>query len=340
MQTNNFYPFLNSEYTPKAIINLNALNHNAKVIQTAVNQPICGVIKSNAYGHGLVKSAFAIKNYCSFFAVCSLSEGIELRLAGITKPILCLLPINNILRANYYKITPTVHSVNYFKKVNAICKTAKISLGVHIAVNTGMNRLGLNNLSELSYCLNNQEWVKVQGLFSHFYNAKSLQDCTLQYNKFLPFVSYAKGKNNKIIAHISSSASVSLTNKFNLDMVRIGLLMYGYNAINGTFRLKKAMKVVAPTICKRHFLKGDNLLYGNYKMQQSKRVLICAYGYANGFRSPLNSQFNNSCMNVSALSKNLLFTNAQKLAKELNTNEYDILTRFGNGCEKIYKGSF
>ena len=89
----NFNRFKKLDYIPFAYINLNAIKSNARLIKSNTNALVCAVVKSNAYGHGLVESAWVINNYCDYFAVCDLYEGIKLRISGIEKPIICLTPI-------------------------------------------------------------------------------------------------------------------------------------------------------------------------------------------------------------------------------------------------------
>lgn len=328
------------DFQPLAKISISALKHNAKIVKNNTRSLVCAVVKGDAYGHGLVECVRVFYPYCDYFAVCSLDEGVALRIAGIDKPILCLLPIKNLSRAITYDITVCINSVDYFLSANEFCKQRGVFLNAQIAVNTGMNRLGIDGLNQLKFCLFNANNIKITGVYSHFYNVKNKKHLLNQYQKFLPFYYFAKSFNSDIICHISASGAFSLGEQFHFDMVRVGIVMYGYNAINGTFKLKKAMKVVAPQLQERIVHKGDNLLYGNYKITKEKRVALYAYGYLNGFRRHNAGLLNNNCMNICAserIKKDILIMqSAATLAKALNTIEYEILTSFGNNCKRVY----
>ncbi len=336
----NFNQFEKLDYIPFVHVNLGAITNNIKIIKQNTSALICAVVKSNAYGHGLVESAWAVNSYCDYFAVCELYEAIKLRISGIDKPIICLVPIKDITRASLYDITVCVHSLQYFKRLKAFCLKNQLYINVHIAVNTGMNRLGIDTLDELDYCLKISEFIKITGVYSHFFNVSSKVDTQKQFLHFLPFIERAKQVNEQIVTHISASGGFILNQKYHLDMVRIGLMLYGYSPIKTNLKLTKAMTVFAPLIQKRKLLSGQNLLYGDYKLNKDLQVGIYAYGYANGERRAIHTQINNSCMNICANSKNqkiiTIMKNASVLARRFNTIEYQILTLFGNNCKRIY----
>jgi len=327
------------EYAPVAIIDLSAIKSNVKQIKCKLKSRFCAVVKGDAYGHGLVECSRAIEPFCDYFAVGSLNEGVALRIAGITAPILCLLPVKNIARAVEYGIQFAVHSKEYLKQVDYICSSLGVSASVHIAVNSGMNRLGIDSLSELESAFN-QKSLKIEGVFSHLYNPSNKLDREAQLKRFLPFCEFAKQKNVNIITHLASSSILALEEKYALDMVRVGLAIYGYNAINAHFRLKPAMKIVAPVLNERSLNKGDSLLYGSYKVKNKEEVCICAYGYINGKRAGLNSGRNNACMNLCAINGagdyKVIMDDAFACANRINGITYEVLTAMGNNCKRVY----
>ena len=331
---------MQSTLKPRAFIDLNAVKNNAKKVKSACkNAKLCAVVKSNAYGHGACEVANAIDKYCDYFAVATVSEGIALRFAGIVKPILCLLPDSDFLRASYYRLTLTVQSESDAQMLADFCLKSKSRIKFHLAVNSGMNRLGISTFSELLNIFNiiENSGADLDGVYSHFYNAKSDRTLQKQFKFFLPFVSAVKQKYKNAIAHISSSGALCKSDKYNLDMVRVGLLIYGYKPVNGTFSLKKAMIVKADCINKRQLKRGQNLLYGNYKVKRNTTAFILPYGYFNGLRTGLDGQLNNSCMNLCAVKKNgVIVSDAATTARRAKTNCYNVLTAFGNGCKRIY----
>ena len=328
-----------NEYQPLAVIDLNAIKNNARLIKTRVKGKFCAVVKADAYGHGLVECARELSPFCDYFAVASLNEGVKLRIAGIEKPIFCLLPVKNVLRAVEYDIEFTVHSLDYYREVVKNCAKIVFRPKVHIAVNTGMNRLGIDSLNELQLILAEKR-ICVCGVFSHLYNPSNKIDRLKQYEKFVPFYELAKANNSKIIGHLTASSFLGIESKFQLDMVRVGLAIYGYSAINSTFRLKPAMKIIAPALINRTLRSGDSLLYGNYKIKADERLSICAYGYQNGMRKGIKEGLNNACMNLCAVSGKgeycVIMNDAFEYANRINGIPYEVLTSFGNNCKRIY----
>ena len=327
------------EYQPLAVIDLKSIKSNAKLIKSKLKGKFCAVVKGDAYGHGLVECARVLNPICDYFAVASLSEGVALRIAGICKPILCLLPIKNILRAVEYDIEFTVHSLDYCRELAKNCEKLGLVASVHVAVNSGMNRLGIDNLNELQLILAEKR-ICVCGVFSHLFNPSNKIERLKQYEKFIPFYELAKANNSKIIGHLAASSFHGIESQFQLDMVRVGLAIYGYNAINAHLRLKPAMKVIAPALLFRQLKSGDSLLYGNYKIKENETLSICAYGYQNGMRKGLKEGLNNACMNLCAVSGQqeycVVMSDAFEYANRVNSIPYEVLTAFGNNCKRVY----
>jgi alanine racemase len=277
--------------------------------------------------------------FCDYFAVASLNEGVKLRIAGIEKPILCLLPVKNVLRAVEYNIEFAVHSLAYCREIINCCEALGVTARVHVAVNTGMNRLGIDNLNELQLILAEKR-ICVCGVFSHLYNPSNKIDRLKQYEKFIPFYELVKANNSKIIGHLAASSFLGIESQFQLDMVRVGLAIYGYNAINSAFRLKPAMKIITPALLNRQLNSGDSLLYGNYKIKENQTLSICAYGYQNGMRKGIKEGLNNACMNLCAVSGEaeyfVIMNDAFEYANRVNSIPYEVLTAFGNNCKRVY----
>ena len=328
-----------NDFQPVALINLKAVENNAKAVKDYVKTSVCAVVKSDAYGHGLVECARALSGVADRFAVCSLEEAITLKQVGITAPILCLLPVKNVLKAIEYGVEFTIHTQKYLEQVNATALSVNNFAKVHIAINTGMNRLGFDCENQLKL-LPTLKNLQICGVFSHFYNGANNLDCERQLAKFYPFVKKVKGLYPHAIAHIASSGSIHLGNRAFFDMIRVGIAIYGYDSGRTNLKLTPAMKVIAPSVQKRMVKKGENLLYGNYKMKSDERINVCAYGYANGFRTIGNDFFNNACMNLCAIGGQEdyveIMSDAQLTANRLNTIEYDVLTKFGLNCKRIY----
>jgi alanine racemase len=205
-----------------------------------------------------------------------------------------------------------------------------------------MNRLGIDHIKQLNKILRltKNSSITVEGIFSHFFTTER-QICKRQYERFLPFVMLAKNFYPKIISHISSSGGVAYP-EYNLDMVRVGILMYGYSP-NAQNRLPvlPCLKIYARKLCDRHLKKRENLLYGNYNLQTCANISIIKYGYADGGDRSKDKDYNNRCMDLSAVKKckkyKLVLDNAEKLAKRLGTISYDVLVKYTARCRYRYE---
>lgn len=329
-----------------AIINLVNLKHNAKKIKDKLSSSkLCAVVKADAYGHGASHVANALYNIADSFAVALVEEGIELKQSGINKDILVLIPPFNgeIERAVSYGLTLTVENSRQVALIENACKRCNKKCKAHIKFNSGMNRLGVDSLQQLEklldYC-SNLRWVEIEGLFSHY--ACPQDNCAFERatKQFLLANDLVKGYNKNIICHASASGGFLKGAYF--DMVRIGIMLYGYLPFESDFNLKPVMKVYSPVVKERKIEKGQNFLYGNQVAESSFSASLIRYGYADGLnRAPVFGQANNRCMDLTMVKDAKakfypVMTNALKLAKEYGTIPYEILTKVGIRANKIY----
>ena len=336
---------------PKAVINLSAIRQNAvKIKKCLYSAKFCAVVKSDAYGHGLARVADAVSDIADYFAVSSLSEAACLRLCGIQKPVLCLLPVSDVFSACINDVSICVSCHNDFLKIESAAKEKNVYPKLHFAINTGMNRLGYDNVQILKNdaisSLSNG--FTVQGVFSHFYNSADETSVKKQYERFLPFFNVIKSLNANAVSHISASGGF-LYGKYNLDMVRIGLLMYGYKPFNAQFGVKPAMKITANKLLERDIKKGENLLYGDYVLPCNEKADIYNYGYSNGLLRIKNG-LNNCCMGLSSaksqiqadesISERVIFENAQEVANANSIGIYQAMIFAGSMLAKKYEGIF
>ncbi len=326
-----------------AKVNLSKLKNNLLLVKNNVKKTkICGVVKSNAYGHGIVEVSKTIEPIVDFFAVSFLEEALVLRYCGINKPILILMPVSNkeLKVCSRYNISVTITKLSQIKFILKY----KFKMNCHIAVNSGMNRLGIDKISTLKniIALTKNSLVNIEGIFSHF-RESTYKSCKEQFDKFIKFSNLLKKHKKGVISHISSSGSAILYPQFNLDMVRIGILMYGYSpSTKIKLKVKPCLKIYAKNLQTRKLAKGKNLLYGNYNLQSYKKISIIKYGYADG-ATRSSGEFNNRCMDMSATSKHkkyvLVLDNAEKLAKQNDTIPYEILVSYTKRCNYVYENN-
>lgn len=332
----------------KAYIDLRVLEQNALKIKKCLPKGVSfnAVVKANAYGHGLVEVANALYRIADSFSVALVEEGVKLRLAGIKKEILILIPPleEELELAIENEFTISVDSVKKLEQVFFACERLKKGVSVHIKVNTGMNRLGLE-IKELkkAFEIAKNSLVKIDGIFSHLACPEREKQTKSQVNKFLLAKSVAKSYNNKIRAHLSASGG--FLKGYYFDMVRIGILLYGYTPFeNGVVKVKPIMKVYSPIIAKRKVEKGEQLLYGDKKLKESASVTLVRVGYADGFLRKENERlFNNRCMDLSAYKSvkkrgeyAVVLDNANDLALATKTISYEVLTKCAIRAQKIY----
>ena len=291
-----------------AEINLKNLKSNAKKIKSLLNKNVkfCAVVKADAYGHGAVKCANAIYNIVDCFAVAILEEGVALRLSGINKDILILNPVfkSDLERAVRLNFTLSVDQLSQIKQIEKESQKQKRKAKVHLIYNTGMNRNGIDTLEELSFLaeyITNSKWLVLDGLYSHFFSTDRKKLLKRSLNKFLLAIKVVKGYNIKATCHISASGG--FLQGIELDMVRIGILLYGYTPYKTKkISVKPVMKIFAPVMRNRTLFRGDYIMYGTNKVYKKKKITIVRVGYADGFfRKKTSLLLNNRCMDLTAV---------------------------------------
>ncbi len=334
-----------------ATINLRTLTQNARNVKSLLNpnQRLFAVVKADAYGHGATMVANAIYQIVDGYCVALVEEGEELRRCGIDKPILCFFaPITeeDVCRALENRLILTVTDVAEIVKINEIAKRLKTVAFFHVKVDTGMNRQGVNDFGEfekLCEKARNLSNVKCCGVYSHYampQNAKRKASQTKVYEKY---VNIAKNYFGDFSRHISASGGFITGD--NYDIVRIGILLYGYSPFTqNKVKVEPIMEVFAPIIKSSTVKKGEGLLYGKYTIDKNEKVSLVRFGYADGLpRKPIERQLNNKCMDVFATNKvtkngqfQILFKNAEHLAKKYGTISYEILVNVAKRCERKY----
>lgn len=334
----------------KAVIDLKILQNNALNIKKILGNKtkFCAVVKSDAYGHGGTVIANALYNIVDCFAVALLEEGISLRLGGIDKDILLLIePFKkDIQKAVFYSLTVTVTSIKTIKRLEYECRKQNKKMKIHIKYETGMNRQGVRNINELVSILEyvkKSKYVYLDGFYSHFSNITSDKKTLKAIDKFLLANKVVKGYNINVISHISASGG--FLKGYLFDMVRIGILLYGYKPFKSNLiNVKPIMKVISPVINTITLKKGESCLYSGKPIKKPVKRSLIRFGYADGLdRACIIGQINNRCMDVSAVKTKrekrfiTVLDNAEVLARKYHTIPYEILTKVSIRAEKIYK---
>ena len=278
-----------------AVIHLDHLIHNfQKLKHIHQEKRVLAVVKADAYGHGAIACARHLEAHgCDYFAVTDMMEAIELREAGIKSPILIFGKTNpeHIDKLHDYHLTQTVDSYAYGQALNE----KKRDIDIHIILDTGMSRFGvychqvddhLKAIKDIKDILALKH-LKMKGIYTHFALADEDQDVSTkkQYDMFTQVTSALEKYGYDLgIKHCSNSASTLKYPLHQMDMVRVGIAMYGYPPVADTHDFLPVMDVYAKVIAIRDINIGDGVSYGwTYKADKAITVASIAIGYADGY---------------------------------------------------------
>ena len=271
-------------------LDIKVLKNNYDYLQKFVTSAkVVAVIKSEAYGHGLLRVAKALEN-ADAFAVACVSEGIALRRAGIMQKIVVLQgahELQDIELARSYKLTLVVHCK---RQLAGLRQNNCQGLECWIKFDTGMHRLGFHwteHKTVIPKLLNLRGLANPPVLMSHLCSADTDEAYTrMQLEKFEELCAYHEKEGLQTsIANSAATLSMPETHK---DWVRAGLGIYGVTAQNTPLehkrKLKPVMRLTAPVVAIRQFKKGDRLGYnGQYVCDKETHAAIIGAGYGDGY---------------------------------------------------------
>jgi len=291
----------------RAIIHLERLKANIAEIRKKIGTKpaICIPVKADAYGHGAVRVGIAaIKAGAKFLAVASVQEGIELREAGIVAPILLFsLPIPEELEdVVRYHITPLVPDAEFVHLVGKTAERLGEILPVHIKIDTGMGRIGCRpeTVMELVKVLKAYPALHWEGTATHLSVADSLDPedrayTQKQLDRFAEAVDRLRqGGFNPGILHAANSGAVVLHDNSYFDMVRPGLLAYGYPplpSLSEIVPVKPVMELQTHVVFVKQVHPGESISYGRiWKAAQETTIGTLPIGYADGLPRRLSGK--------------------------------------------------
>lgn len=270
----------------------NLYNNYSNIKNIIGNKKIIGVVKANAYGHGLVEISRYLQDFgIDYLAVAFVNEGIELRKAGITIPILVLVPENDasINASVDYNLDYAVENYEMIKKLSDYAKQQGKNARIHFYIDTGMGRDGIPveqafELVEKCSSLPNLEPI---GIMSHFASSDTDKDYTrLQLSKFKTLVDELKtGGFEFELCHIANSGALFTLPESYLDAVRPGLALYGYtpNGISTEYVFKPVMEIFSKVISLRKIHKGESVGYGRkFIATHDTTIATVPIGYGDG----------------------------------------------------------
>lgn len=275
-------------------INLNTLVENLNAFKAIVNPEtkIMVMVKAFSYGSGTVEIARALEfQKVDYLAVAVADEGIELRQAGIESPIVVMNPEEHSFDAMIeYRLEPNIYSRTVFHKFNMAARSsAVVQYPVHIKLETGMNRLGFSDAEELRQVAGQiqvEEILRVQSVFSHLAATdEPLHDAFTrrQYERFVKLADVVISiQKHKVIRHLLNSAGIERFPEFQLDMVRLGIGLYGVAVTKLGVR---PITHWTSTISQVKIIgKHETVGYGRKgQADQQKKIAVVPVGYADGY---------------------------------------------------------
>lgn len=289
---NNFY------WRTWAEINLDALKRNiAKIRELSQGKEIIAVVKANAYGHGDVQCAKAL-NKCGikYFAVSNLWEAQRLTSGDIDGEILifgyCDIPlIFDNLGKNYIF---TVGDTEYAEKLSALAVEKNVKIPVHIKIDTGMSRVGINTAEQLDFILS-QKGLDCRAGYTHFAVADSLDKDDIEFTDLQQKKLLDLCKKRGLKTHSQNSGGIIYHGDYEGDFVRAGIVMYGQRpdirfpvpeGITPVFSLKTVVSQL------KTIEKGVTVSYGRtFTAGRKTRLALVACGYADGFNRRLSGNW-------------------------------------------------
>ena len=285
------------------IIDLDAIRHNIRAVHERAGVPVMAIIKADAYGHGAVEIARHIDGDCAFFGVSSILEALELRQAGIEKPILILgyTPVAAFPEAIRLGIRPAIFRYEDALALSQAATALGMNAKFHIAVDTGMSRIGFQvTPEEADICAKIAALpnVEAEGLFSHLATADcaDLTRARHQAALFDRFDEMLRSRGVTIrLRHLDNSAGV-MNFHCKYELVRSGIVTYGmYPSTDvdpSVLDLRPALRWESRITHLKTLEPGREIGYGGtYTTTRPTRVATVPVGYADGYRRNLSGRF-------------------------------------------------
>lgn len=357
-------------------INMNALEHNLNHYKALLKPGVktMAMVKAFAYGSGSSEIANLLQfNRVDYLAVAYADEGISLRQAGITLPIMVMNPdLNAIDTIIAHRLEPEIYSFRIFKAFELVLKRQKIeNYPVHLKLDTGMRRLGFvaQDISELGSSLQNTSVMKVQSIFSHLAAAEDPQEDVFTQSQIELFDQLSGQIQAElkypILRHLANTSGISRWVDAQFDMVRLGIGLYGidksYKAGTSPLQTVTTLKTSVSQI--KNVLPNETIGYNRKGvLPQGGQIATVKIGYADGYLRALgnghgqmliNGQkvptIGNICMDMCMLDVSgiqvkegdevIVFNEqirVEDLAKTMQTIPYEVLTGISQRVKRIY----
>ena len=293
-----------------AEISLDNLTHNFETIRRQVGPKakLLGVVKADAYGHGAVRVAKHLERLgAGYLAVSNLDECEELRVNGITLPILMLgfTPADQAERILKNDMTQAVPNLAIAEAYSSAAVRAGGTMKVHIKLDTGMGRLGFQcddahfdaSLRDILKILT-LPGLDVEGVFTHFcVSDEAADECVeftkIQHDRFLRMIDAVETQGNFRfrLHHCCNAGGIASYPEWAWDMVRCGIILYGSGDLAEKMGMQPVMSLKTRVATIKDFAAGEPISYGRtYFTQRPSRIAVLPIGYADGLHRALSNQ--------------------------------------------------
>ncbi len=288
----------------RALIYTENLRHNIRLVRQQVGSDrlICAAIKADGYGHGAYETAVvALEEGVTHFAVATVGEGVLLRKQGIKAPLLLftLAQPEELGDIVAYDIQPFTADTDYISLLQKEAEKQQKEVQVHLHIDTGMGRIGCrpDTAVKIASYIKMQKNVSLAGVSTHFACADSKERSFTerQAERFRGVLEQLRKNNiNPGIVHASNSAAILEYPECWMDMVRPGIMLYGYypgNEQPRTLDLKPVMELRTKVVYLKRVSAGQPLSYGaTYRTKRETVVATLPVGYADGYNRLLSSK--------------------------------------------------
>lgn len=356
-------------------IDLNALRHNLAAYRQMLRPGVrvMAMVKAFSYGSGSFEIANLLQHTgIDYLAVAYTDEGAELRRAGITLPLMVMnAEISGFENLVKYNLEPEIFSFNLLEAFKEFLQQKKIErYPVHIKIDTGMHRLGFveNETEALCKILKDQSCMKIVSVFSHLAGSDSADHDGFTKQQVVKFSEAADKIEQAVgyvsLRHVANSSAIYRHPEFQMDMVRLGIGLYGIDTTGGMQHRLQPVTTLKTTVSQiKHVKKGESIGYSRIGVaQQDSQIATVRIGYADGYPRLLSNGIGkmiingnpvpvigNICMDMTML--DVTGTDAEEgdsvivfgeelsvteLAGLANTIPYEILTNISQRVKRIY----
>jgi alanine racemase len=354
-------------------VNLSALVDNVRYFRSLLpsHTLLTCMVKAYAYGAGSVEVSRALQDseLVDYLAVAVADEGVELRKAGITLPIIIMDPevaaLDLIVENN---LQPNIYSLQLLDEIIHVAEAKGLEqLPVHIKIDSGMHRLGFyrKDMSALLERLQSQKAVRVASIFSHLAGSDEAQFDTFTHEQAVYFSECAEqlsvALDYPIIKHICNTAGIERFPEYHFDMCRLGIGLYGLSFAGANLHNVCTLKTTILSI--KTVATGETIGYGRHTtLAEPRQIAVIPIGYADGFDRRFSNYggevwvrgkrcpvVGNVCMDQAMI--DITGTDAQvgdyaiifgdqlpiqELADKLSTISYEVLTSISRRVQRVY----